>query len=198
MTPPLVCAALEIALNRYLRLEPMALEECARLAGRSIELRVAQPAWSFFIEFIAHGVRVAPESHASDVSVSAPLGTLLRLGMRTAQGESSLPTGLQVEGDTELLTQFNKLLASVGFDLEEVFAKVLGDGAAHRAAEGVRTFFGWGRRSADTLMLDTAEYLREETRDLARREDVEDWMNAVDKLREDTDRLEARLARLEA
>jgi ubiquinone biosynthesis protein UbiJ len=46
--------------------------------------------------------------------------------------------------------------------------------------------------------LDTAEYLREETRDLARKIDVEEWMEAVDSLRDDVERLEARLRRLEA
>jgi ubiquinone biosynthesis protein UbiJ len=58
--------------------------------------------------------------------------------------------------------------------------------------------FGWGRRSAGTLALDTAEYLREETRDLARAADVEEWMDAVDAVRDGADRLEARLQRLEA
>jgi ubiquinone biosynthesis protein UbiJ len=197
-TPSLLCAALEIALNRYLRLEPAALEECARLAGRSVELQVLQPAWSFFIEFAAGGVRVASEPpQSADVSVSGPLTHLLRLGIRAAQGESGVPAGLQVEGDTELLTRFNKLLAGVGFDLEEVLARYLDGGAAHRMAQGIQGLLGWGRKTAGTLSLDTAEYLREETRDLARREDVEEWMDAVEQLREGVDRFEARLARLE-
>ena len=42
-----------------------------------------------------------------------------------------------------------------------------------------------------------AEYLVEETRDLARGIDVEEWMDQVDRLRERSDRIEARLARLE-
>lgn len=197
--PGLVCAALEVALNRYLRLESSALEECARLAGRSVELRIAAPAWPLFIEFTAGGVRVAsPAPAPPDVSVSAPLAALLRLGVAAAQGEPGLPAGLQVDGDAELLTRFSKLLSSVGFDLEEVLAKYIDGGAAHRLAGGLRELFGWGRKTADTLLLDTAEYLREETGDLARREDVEEWTEAVDTLREKTDRLEAKLARLEA
>ena len=83
------------------------------------------------------------------------------------------------------------------FDPAEVAARVVGEGAAHRLVGGLRGLFGWGRRSAATLTLDTAEYLREETRDLARRVDAEEWMDAVDTLREDTDRLEARLRRIE-
>lgn len=197
--PPLLCAGLEVALNRYLRLEPAAIGECARLAGRTIELRVREPAWSFFIEFIPTGVRVAAEMpKAADVSVAAPLSAFARLGTASARGDSALPAGIQVEGDAELLTRFNKLIASIGFDLEEVFAKYLDDGAAHRLAAGLKDFFGWSRKTADTLMLDTAEYLREETGDLARAADVSEWSEAVDDLRERTDRLEAKLAKLES
>jgi len=41
------------------------------------------------------------------------------------------------------------------------------------------------------------EYLTEESRDLPARPEVEDWIAQVDRLREDADRLEARLALLE-
>jgi ubiquinone biosynthesis protein UbiJ len=198
MAPSVLCAALEIGLNRYLRLEPAVVAECEKLSGRVIELRMVAPSWSFFIEFDRGGVRVLPGlERAADVSVSGPMTTLLRLAFKTASGDASLPGGLSVEGDTELLTRFNRLLASVGFDPEEIAAKIVGDAAAHRLTQGAAKLFGWGGKTANTLALDTAEYLREETRDLARAEDVADWMDAVDQLRESTDRLEARLSLLE-
>lgn len=198
MTPPVLCATLEVALNRLLRLEASVVDECAQLAGRCIALDVDGPDWSFYIEFIDSGVRVL-DARASepDVRVGGRLGELMRLAWQVTQGESGLPQGLRVEGDTELLSRFNRLLARVGFDPEEFAARFVGDAAAHRLTQGLQTLFGWGRRSAATLGLDTAEYLREETRDLARAADVEDWMHAVDELREGVDRLEARLRRLE-
>lgn len=196
--PAMLCAALEVALNRTLRLEPAVLADCGRLAGRVIALDVDGPAWSFFIEFTEGGVRVLDQLDAEpDVRVAGGLGTLMRLAWQVTQGESGVPQGLRVDGDTELLSRFNQLLARAGFDPEELMAKVVGDTAAHRIDQGLRKLLGWGRQTAQTLGLDTAEYLREETRDLARAADVEDWMNAIDTLREDADRLEARLRRLE-
>ena len=47
------------------------------------------------------------------------------------------------------------------------------------------------------MTLNTAEYLREETYDLARKSDAEDWSSEVETLRDDVARLEARLKRLE-
>lgn len=196
--PTLTCAAMEVALNRYLALESEVLDECTKLSGRVIALHVQGLEWRYYIEFHGGGVRVMPAlEQEPDVTVSGPVTLLLRLAWKTAAGEGGVPTGLHVEGDTELLEHFNDLLARVGFDPEEFMAKYLGDAAAHRVNQGLQKIFGWGRRTADTLALDTAEYLREETRTLARASDVNDWMDEVDTLRDAVDRFEAKLEKLE-
>ena len=197
-TPGLLVGALEVALNRYLRLEPEVLAECGRLAGHCIALRVNGPDWAFYIEPGEQGVRVAAShEREADVSVRGPLLTLMQLAWKTSQGASGIPQALSIEGDTELLTRFNRLLARVGFDPEELLAKYFGDAAGHRLHQGLQKLFGWGRDSAQTLGLDAAEYLREETRDLARAADVGDWMNQVDELRDAAERLDARLNLME-
>lgn len=196
--PALLCAGLEVALNRYLALEPEVLDDCAALTGRSIALRLLGLGWTLVIEFHGGGVRVLQDSeHAADVTVSGPPTLLLRLAWKTASGAGGVPAGLDVDGDTELLARFNRMLAHVGFDPEELLAKFFGGTAAHRLNQGLQKFLGWGRRTADTLTLDTAEYLREETRDLARASDAAEWMDEVDALRERVDRFEARLEKLE-
>lgn len=195
--PGLLSAALEVALNRYLGLEASALAECAALEGRSIALAVEAPAWTFVIEFHRGGVRVlSDEMLTPDVTVRGSFNTLMRLAWTISRSQTAIPQGLRVDGDAELLRSFNRLLAQGGFDPEEFAARFVGDAAAHRLGQGLQTLFGWGRRSADTLALDTAEYLREETKDLARASDVAEWSDAVDELRDGTARLEARLRRL--
>jgi ubiquinone biosynthesis protein UbiJ len=197
--PPLLCAGIEVALNRYLALEAGVLAQCAELSGRCIGLRVAGMNWDFFVEFHGGGVRVMPSREtAADVTVTGTLPKLLRLGWDASHGASGLPRELEIDGDTELLTRFNKMLAQVGFDPEEFAAKFVGDTAAHRVTQGLQKLFGFGRDTVRTLGLDTAEYLREETRDLARGADVGEWMIGVDTLRDDVERLAARIERLEA
>lgn len=196
--PALVCATVEVALNRYLRLERSVLDDCAALEGKSIALEAADLGWIFVIEPIASGVRVGSTAEDEpDVLVSAPTLRLMKLALTTVSGREGLPTGIEVVGDTELLNRFNALLTRVGFDPEELAAKVIGDGAAHRLVGGLKSLFGWGRHAADRLSVDAAEYLTEESEDLARAADVEEWMDKVDQLREDADRFEARLAQLE-
>ncbi len=196
--PALICATAEVALNRYLRLEHSALDECAALDGKALAVQISDLGWTFIIEPHAGGVRVASTlEREPDVRVTAPSLRLAKLALLTARGAPGLPAGLDVQGDTELLARFNALLTRVGFDPEELAAKFVGDAAAHRVVGGIKNLFGFGRTAVQRLSLDTAEYLTEETEDLARAADVSEWMEAVDGLREGADRLEARLLRLE-
>lgn len=193
--PSLLCAGLEIALNRYLALEPGVLAEMGRLEGRVIALQADGPGWEFFLRPHAAGVQVLDAyDGAPDVRVRARPSQLVRQALR---GGGSPLAGVQVEGDAGLMQQFGDLLRQVGFDLEEWLAQVMDGGAAHRVNTALRGLLAWGRKAGGTLALDTAEYLREETRDLVHRDDVEQWAAGVEALAERADRLEARLARLE-
>lgn len=198
--PALLCATVEVALNRTLRLDRDVLDDCAKLEGKRLAFEIADFGWLLVIEPTATGTRVLNVAEDEpDVLVSAPSLRLARLALSMLGERRGSPAGLGIEviGDAELLMRFGSLLTRVGFDPEEVVAKVIGDGAAHRLVGGLRGLFGFGRTAADRLSRDTAEYLTEESEDLARAADVEEWMDAVDDLRSDVDRLEARLTLLE-
>ena len=197
--PGLLVGAMEVALNRFLRLEPDVLAQCAELRGRVIGLAVAPLNWQLYIEFLDGGVRVADTVDGEvDVAVAGALPDILRMAAAQAGGSSSLPRGLQIHGDVMLLNRFREVLVAAEFDPEELLARFMPGHTAHRVATGLQGLFQWGRETVATLGLDTAEYLREETGDLVHREDVDDWMKQVDAVRDGTDRLEARLRRLEA
>jgi len=196
-TPPVLCAAAEIALNRHLRREASAVEDCARLAGRCIEFALPSSALALTVEFIGTGVRVLPEPPTPpQVRVSGTPSALIRSLSRAAEGGTHFP-GLTIEGDAELLAQFRDMVARVGFDPEEWLAPLLGGVTAHRLVGGLRKAFDWTRGNTRRMADHGAEYLREETYDLARARDVEQWMNEVDEARDALERLDARLRRLE-
>ena len=197
-TPSVLCAAAEIALNRYLRREASVVQDCARLSGRCIEFALPSSSLALTVEFIDSGVRVMPESPAPpDVRVSGNPTALIRALNRAADGGTHFP-GLTVEGDAELLSEFREMVTRVGFDPEEWLAPLIGGVAAHRLVGGLRKAFDWTRGNTRRMADHGAEYLREETYDLARARDVGEWMDEVDDTRDALERLEARLRRLEA
>lgn len=198
MAPALICASVEVALNRTLRLDPLVLADLGKMRGTVIALTVEVFQWDFFIEVLDDGVRVAP---TNAVAVAVHLrGTPIALGRIAAHylGEQpGLPAGMQVEGDLEALSRFIRLLVRVGLTPEELVAKALGDGPAQRVVGGLRGLLGFGLKSSKTIVSNASEYLREERYALARKVDAEAWADAVDALRDATERLDARIARLE-
>lgn len=198
MTPALICATVEVALNRTLRLEPEVLEDFAKLEGRVLAFTVDGLAWDFFIECIATGVRVLPTfERRADAHVHGGAIGYAQLARQLKTGDGHLPPGVTVDGDAELLHRFSRLIARIGFDPAELIARFTSEGAAQRLVSGLQGLFGWGAQSAKTMTLNTSEYLREETYDLARKPDADDWADGVETLRDDVARLDARLKQLE-
>lgn len=194
----MLCAALEIALNRYLALEPDVLADCGRLQGRVIALHADGPGWEFYLCPHGGGVQVLDTAPSGpDVLIRARPAQLLRQALASGRGEREPLAGVQVEGDAGLLSRFGALLVRVGFDPEEWLARWMDGGAAHRVASALRGLGAWSRQAASTLALDTAEYLREETRDLVHRGEVERWAGDVEALRARAEGLARRLERLE-
>lgn len=193
-TPPLLCAAFEVALNRFLRLESGAIEQCMSLQDRPLALEVTDVGWRFVIEPVCGGVRVSTGDDVEPVVIArAPTVRLLLTSLQVLAGRQETTGMLEIEGDAEVLQRFTRILRLVGFDAEEVVAQVLGDVAAHRLVGSIRDLVEWGRHSLDSIAYSTAEYLREEMEDLARGGDVEEWERGIDALRDGIDRLEARL-----
>lgn len=194
--PSSALGALEIALTRYLEQDAAALARCAALDGQILRIRVRELDLAFDLCPHAGGLRVVEASGAeSAATVSGSFAALIRAWLRPADGAAAA-RDLEITGDTEFAQELLGLLREADFDFEEWLSGHLGDIAAHRAGQFLRGAFSYGRKVAGTLTLDTAEYLREETRDLVHAEEIAQWNGAVDQLRADADRLEARVKRL--
>jgi ubiquinone biosynthesis protein UbiJ len=125
-----------------------------------------------------------------------PLGLLSLAGGGAADRMRS--AGIRIDGDAEVAQRFQTLLQQAQPDFEEELSRVIGDVAAHQVANVARGFLDWGRKAADSFSQNVAEYLQEEGRDVPTRVELEEFLESVDHLREATDRLEARLTRLES
>lgn len=137
----------------------------------------------------------APDRAADTTLSGTPLAFLRLVG---PQPEAALRTGtVRIEGDAEVAQAFSELLKEARPDLEEELSRLIGDVAAHQVGNAARSVIGFAQRAADTLAQNVSEYLQEEGRDVPSRTEAEEFIAGVDKLRDDVDRLEARIARLE-
>jgi ubiquinone biosynthesis protein UbiJ len=185
----------ENTINRILRLDPETLRRLGELDGKTIrlDLGTATQALTLFVTPAADGLRVRRAFEgAPDVTLRGDIPVFARLA-RTgiAAGE------LQISGNIELGTRFKRILEDVQPDWEEPLARLVGDVAAHQIGRALRGAAAWGNDAARRLAQDSVEYLQEESRVLAPRVRVEEFMQSVDRLRADVDRMQKRIEQLQ-
>ena len=187
----LLTSTIENVLNRGLPRSPRAQQLCAELAGRALAVEIP-------------GItRVRVESNGTTLVltrsvapadaeiIGGPMG-LLALGGDSAQAVLQR-RGVEFRGDTGIAEAFRELAMLLRPDLEEELSSVLGDVPAHEMARFAKLTLSWTRRAVSTSVTNVAEYLAHERQDLVPRNEADPFLAGVDAVREDVDRLEARI-----
>jgi ubiquinone biosynthesis protein UbiJ len=194
----LTLSGLETLLNRYVGLDPEARTRFARLHGRVVGLHLTGIELTLYLVADETGnlqVVGTLEGEPDCMLHGSPLD-LVRAG-DAAEGPRELFSGrVRVEGDTELANRFGRLLAGLDIDWEEQLARLTGDVIAHQVGRAARASRRYLDERGSTLERNLNEYLTEEARLVPPRLEFEAWARDVDTLRDDAERLAARIDRL--
>ena len=196
---PLLAAlgkALELALDRIVALDPATREALVALEGRELAIAVQAPPLALRLKVRAGRFEVGPDRDAgeADLSVKTTLGALL--GQLLPGRDGALPVGqVRISGDAELARRLQQIVQRYEPDIEEAFTRVFGDVIGVQMARALKRGFDWSKRSAETLLRDTADYLGEESRDLVPKAEMAQFLDEVDELRDGVERLERKIAR---
>jgi len=183
-------------LNRNIRATTPARDLCQQLAGTTVAVRVRDTALAMYFTISDSAVDLSTEFEAEpELVISGSLLTLAQ--MAGTSGEQAIRNGtLELTGDIETAQAFRALLGFAAPDIEEELSGLVGDVAAHRLGEVARGVRNWARDARSLMTSNIREYLQEESRDVPSRYEAERFASRVDALRDDVDRLEARLNRL--
>jgi ubiquinone biosynthesis protein UbiJ len=193
---PVVDASLEIleeAINRYLELDDYALTRLARLHGKVIAFHISGA--DIHLYFVPAPGRLQVHSHLEgepDCTIKGSLISLAKLASRD-KNEQLFGGDVEITGDAGIAHRFGQILGATDIDWEEHLSRVIGDIPAHQSGRLIRDLLDWGTSARQTLELDVAEYLQEEINTLPHPEEVSLFEGEVDKLRDDIERLEARI-----
>lgn len=195
-------AILEDGCNRLLRLDRETLVHLGDLDGKVFCLRVNNegqgelgPEMYFFPS--EGGFRIKPEHDGkADVIITGNPPAFLKLVMGESAPGLAGSGQMQITGDLELGQRFQKILKKIDIDWEEHFSRIVGDVLAHKAGYAVRQFRGWTRHVVTTLREDFSEVMTEELQITPTPASVQLFMDKVDRLRADVDRLEKRFGKL--
>lgn len=196
--PTWLTAAVETAFNRYLGLEPEALQKLAALQSKVIALQLKGLDFELYFLPGTDGVQVLGDYEGEpDTRLKGTALALARLGMRRGVDGGTFGADIEITGDTDIGQRFKEALDAVELDWEEWLSQATGDVLAHRVGSTVRGVSSYLKQACETLLQDTEEYLHEEARLMPTRIENDNFVDDVDRLRMDADRLEARVLRLE-
>ncbi len=207
---PLAGRALEAALNRAVALDPDTRDALQPLNGRSVVLALDAAGNPLAMRLLVEGdkLRIGPvdAEQTPDLAVRSTLGGMLSFGMQTLlpkllgkrdDDEAAVPVGrMRIEGDAELARRLQRLAERFDPDWQQPFTAVFGDVIGVQIANGVAAALRQARVGGQKFAETAAEYLTEESRDVVPRAELDAFYDDVDTLRDDAERLAARIARL--
>jgi len=184
---PLDAAAARAA-NHVLRTAPVAMERLARHAGRTASFAVGPLRVALTVQTTGEVTGAVPGA-VHDLRVRIPPPLLPRLAAR----DEAAWNEVGMEGDRAFGDEIAFIARNLPWDVEEDLSRVVGDVAAHRAVSTARSLHRWGRDAAVRLAQGAAEYWTEEAPLIASRVKVASFGEQVARLRDDIERLAARI-----
>jgi ubiquinone biosynthesis protein UbiJ len=195
---PLLIGALEAALNQYLALDQDSGYFLTPLAGKVIAVNVQPFDETIYLCPTTDSIQCLDQfPDQPDTRLTGSVWALGLMGLSSTPMRSVFSGEVKIEGDMQTGRKFQELFAKLDIDLEEKLSQFTGDIIAHKVANFFRAGQSWSKDSIETFRLNAKEFLQEETRDLPSAPEVDIHYAQVDELRDDFDRLESRVERLQ-
>ena len=193
---PAWLASAEAVLNRNIAASSQAAALVKRLEGSSLQLDVDGITRVRAACCAGRLALLAGDDSPADAVISGSPPALLQM-LKAATPSAQTRSSVQIRGDAEIANLYRELFAVARPDLEEELSRWVGDLPARHLAQLAKSVRTWARRARRTAGENIAEYLQEEGRDLVSKTEVEEFLRGVDGVRDDVDRIEARLKGLE-
>ncbi|WP_133501583.1 ubiquinone biosynthesis accessory factor UbiJ [Cognatilysobacter terrigena] len=196
---PLAGRALEAALNRALALDPDTRDGLRNLDGRRLVVRLATPPLALQITVDGERLRVGPvdDANEADLSVRATIGGLIAQLPFMRRDDAPAVGAMRIEGDADLARRLQRLAERFDPDWQQPFVAAFGDVIGVQVAQLFASTLRTAKTAAGVLATNAADYVQHETQDVVGRDELAAFYDDIDTLRDDVERLAARIARLQ-
>ncbi|MBU2878849.1 MULTISPECIES: ubiquinone biosynthesis accessory factor UbiJ [Alteromonadaceae] len=196
----LVSSGIERIFNHLLKLDPSSVFALKKMVGKQLSVDIHELPWTLTFSFsdqVDVLVAMPDEEINTDCHLALSLSTLQKL-KDTSQITRLIQNGeLVLEGDVAIAQQFSQLMTELDIDWEEQLSKYTGDMLAHKTFRAGKKLIQTAKSQANRLAVTLADAAIEEKRIAAPAILVVDFCDQVNELRSATDRLAAKLSRLE-
>lgn len=179
-------------LNHLLAPEGWARAKLAAHAGKvaRFDAGVLAVAWQVTTDGL---LKIAAPEATAHVVIRVKLADLPLI----MQNRERAVSYVRIEGDADFANVISQVGQSLKWEAEEDLGRLVGDIAAHRLVSSARSALAGARASHRALEENIAEYFLEENPMLMRPKPVAEFGREVGKLRDDIERLEKRLRKLD-
>ena len=191
--------ALEAALNRALALDPETRGSLPALDGQRVALTLEAPPLALQVQVEGERLVVGPIAGEGepDLSVRSTLAALVAQ-LPMFRRDDAPPVGkVRVSGDADLARRLQRLAERFDPDWQQPFTRAFGDVLGVQIAKAVAAALKQARVAGRNLAESAAEFVTEESRDVVPRAELNAFHDDVDALRDDVERIAARITRLQ-
>ena len=185
---------LEYIINKFIISQPESLEFLAPLDNKILSMTCSNwpdlTVYCVFSDTRINLTHTKPEH--LDLIITAPLLGLIKLAINQKTADLRAEN-ITIHGDILTAELIQKLLFNLNIDWEEELSKYTGDVIAHQAILLIKRLKAYNKDTSSSLLAMLTEYLQEEAKLLPTHFETDEFMQAVDQLRMQVDRLEARV-----
>lgn len=184
--------------NACLSFDIRAGERIQHVSGKIIHFKLRNPFFEFQIRAGHNKIFFEKkENIAADAVIYAKTSSLLFQTLSRMQNSSSLQPGIEISGDPSIVQAFAEIFERYHIEWEEHLSQIFGDVLARPIILSIKTLTNIAENIKNKSLLNSIEYIQEEKRWLPTKFEVEDFCHDVYVLRNDIERLEQRIKRVE-
>ncbi|CAA0082582.1 Uncharacterised protein [Zhongshania aliphaticivorans] len=202
MIPPVLqgaaLSALENLINNALQLDPSVSSKLQALSGQSFALELKEPNIDIGIGITGKRLRILGQ-HNNTVTtrLSGRWSEFAKVATASDPAAALINGDISISGDTSSLLELRQILAELDLDWEQPLADAFGDVAAHQLGSGLRAGQRWLNNTRRNLHRQFSEYIVEESQLVPHPCQADDFYNEVDELKARSERLDAKIRRLQ-
>ncbi|NVK36661.1 MAG: SCP2 sterol-binding domain-containing protein [Gammaproteobacteria bacterium] len=191
-------AAAERTINKALRYDAATAQKLATLAPKVLAIEILQPATTIYVAFGNEMRLMAHYEATPDAKLSGELNAFINLARHEDKHAALMKSDIQIQGSSQLAMGLAEAMSQLNIDFEAMISEFTGPVVAHVVGKNLRRLGSWLKQAGEKFQQDTTEYVRDELQLAPHKLEGESQFMAIGKLKQDAERLEARVQRLAA
>lgn len=191
-----IFSAIESLLARQLQASTATRTRLVPLHGKSLAIEFTGVGLNLYVHCTDEGVTLSSEfDEEADVIITG--SPLAMAAFARSDAQDGIRGGsVKFTGDIGVAQDFQKLFAALSPDFEEELSRLIGDEAAYRVSSVVRDAIEFGKKTFDSFTRGVSAHLTEGGKDVPTHDEMDEFLEDIDRLRADVERAEARVNRL--